>query len=180
MSLLHKSRSKLAGYVKNDWVTLELLTDIDQVLFIEKGIRGGISQISNRYKKANNIHLDDNDPCQPTSYLAYYDVNNLYGYSMSQKLPTGFFCFLTPEEIDNFDVQQIPKDGSKVYILEVDLEYPQELHDSNNDFPLAPERQFVPNESLSPYAQKVLRKLDPNPQNNPSFLNLSNKLPPRA
>lgn len=156
--------------LKMTGVTLELLTDIEQVLFIEKGIRGGISQISNRYKKANNPHLDHYDPSHPTSFLAYYDVNNLYGFNMSQKLPTGFFTFLTPEEIDCFDIRTIPEDGSKGYILEVDLEYPENLHDSHNDFPLAPEGKFIPNDNLSFYAKKVLKKLH----------NKTDALPPRA
>ncbi|XP_052799072.1 uncharacterized protein LOC128230668 [Mya arenaria] len=150
-------------------VTLELMTDIDQILFIEKGIRGGISQISNRYKKANNEYLNDYDPTKETSFLAYYYVNNLYGYSMSQQLPTGFFKFLEKEEIDTFEPEKIPEDGSKGYIPEVDLEYPKHLHDSHNDYPLAPERKFTPNEKLSPYAQHVLK-----------HLHNSEELPPRA
>lgn len=97
--------------LKKTGVTLELLTDIDQILFIERGIRGGISQISNRYAIANNLYLDEYDPSKETSYLAYYDVKNLYGYSMSQKLPTGFFRFLEKEEIESFHVQNIPEDG---------------------------------------------------------------------
>lgn len=77
--------------LKMTGVTLELMTDIDQILFIEKGIRGGISQISNRYKKANNPYVEEYDHSKETSFLAYYDINNLYGLSLSDKLPVGFF-----------------------------------------------------------------------------------------
>jgi hypothetical protein len=153
-------------------VSLELMTDIDQILFIEKGIRGGISQISNRYKKANNPYLSEYDPTKEKNFLAYYDINNLYGLSLSDRLPIGFFRFLSEEEIKSFDVRKIPEDGSKGYILEVDLEYPENLHDSHNDYPLAPERKFIPNEKLSPYAQRVLKKLHGKQADDP--------IPPRA
>ena len=166
--------------LKMTGVCLELMTDIDQVLFIEKSIRGGVSQISERYAQANNPYLDEYDPSEPSSFIAYYDINNLYGYSMSQKLPIGYFQFLEQDEIDSFDIQSILKDGSKGYFLEVDLEYPQDLHDRHNDYPLAPESKFVPNEKLSPYAKMALKKLYTNPKNHPPFLNLNDKLPPRA
>ena len=67
---------------------LELLTDLDMHLFIEKGLRGGISTITNRYSKANNPYLADSDPSKPSTYIAYLDANNLHGYAMSQALPT--------------------------------------------------------------------------------------------
>jgi hypothetical protein len=86
---------------------------------IEAGIRGGLSQISNRYKKANNPYLTSYEPSKPTSYLQYLDANNLYGLAMSQPLPVGNFKFM--EDIANFDVMKIPPDGETGYILEVSL-----------------------------------------------------------
>jgi hypothetical protein len=75
-------------------VELELLTDPDVYLFIEEGLRGGISMISNRFSKANNPYVPDYDPDQDSSYVMYLDANNLYGWAMSQSLPTGEFDWL--------------------------------------------------------------------------------------
>lgn len=100
-------------------VRLELLSDIDQIMFIEKGIRGGISQTSNRYKRANNPLLSDFDRSQPTSYLMYLDMNNLYGWAMIQPLPTNDFKFLSQEEINKIDIRTVSQDHERGYILEV-------------------------------------------------------------
>ena len=77
--------------LKYSGVTLELLTDIDQHLFVEKGLRGGVSMVSHRYARANNPHMEDFNPAEPTTWLQYLDANNLYGWAMSQHLPVSNF-----------------------------------------------------------------------------------------
>ena len=122
-------------------INLELLSDIDMLLMIEKGIRGGISIISNRYGKANNKYMKDHNKKEASKYLMYVDANNLYGWAMSQKLPVHSFKWLTDKEIKNlFKVQVVQFWERTPCILEVDLEYPEELHDLHNDYPLCPER----------------------------------------
>ena len=76
-------------------VSLELLTDSNMYLFIEKGLRGGISMVSHRHATANNPQMEDFNPEQPTSYLMYLDSNNLYGWAMSQPMPTGGFQWVS-------------------------------------------------------------------------------------
>ena len=122
-------------------INLELLSDVDMLLMIEKGIRGGISIISNRYGKANNKYMKDYNKKEASKYLMYVDANNLYGCAMSQKLPVHSFKWLTDREIKNLFKVQIVQFWEKTpCILEVDLEYPEELHDLHNDYPLCPER----------------------------------------
>ena len=116
-------------------VRLELLTDYDMLMMIEKGIRGGVSMISTRYGKANNPYMKDYDPDQPTKFISYLDANNLYGWAMSKPLPIDCFRFMNNEEMKNWE--------SMPCILEVDLTYPEKLHDLHNDYPLAPERVTV-------------------------------------
>ena len=122
-------------------INLELLNDVDMLLMIEKGIRGGISIISNRYGKANNKYMKDFNKTKPSKHLIYIDANNLYGGAMSQELPTHGFKWLSNKEIENLYNNQIVQVWEKTpCILEVDLEYPKELHDLHNDYPLCPER----------------------------------------
>ena len=122
-------------------INLELLNDVDMLLMIEKGIRGGISIISNRYGKANNKYMKDFNKTELSKHLIYVDANNLYGGAMSQKLPTHGFKWLSNKEIENLYNNQIVQVWEKIpCILEVDLEYPEELHDLHNDYPLCPER----------------------------------------
>ena len=100
------------------------------------GIRGGVSVISHRHAKANVPNLPDYDPSKPNNHLMYLDANNLYGWAMSQPLPTGGFQWLTNAEILQLDIDTVP--DSIGYFLEVDLEYPSGLHDLHADYPLAP------------------------------------------
>ena len=138
---------------------LDLLLDSDQGLFIEKGIRGGISMISNRVAVANNPEVPDYDASKPTNWLQYLDANNLYGWAMMQPLPERNFRFLSENEVSDFDVNVPRVEDDKGYILEVDLLYPEELHDLHNDYPLAPERLVVTKEMISEYGKHLSEKL---------------------
>ena len=72
--------------LKKKGVKLELLTDYDMLLMIEKGIRGGICQATHRSAKVNNKYLKSYDKNNASSYVKYLDANNLYGWAISQKL----------------------------------------------------------------------------------------------
>ena len=102
-------------------IDLELLTDIDMHLFIEKGMRGGISMVSKRHAKANNPYVADYDKTRDSNYIMYYDANNLYGVAMSRSLPyRGFKWVDKPfiRKVGDKNVFNKPKD--KCWILEVD------------------------------------------------------------
>ena len=139
-------------------IQLELMTDIDMFQFIEKGMRGGISYIANRYGKANNKYMKEYDEKAPSKYIMYLDANNLYGWAMSQYLPTGDFKWMTEKQINKINLAQYNEDSNKGLILEVDLEYPKELHDLHNDYPLAAERVCVNKDMLSEYCKKIATK----------------------
>ena len=140
-------------------VELELLTDPDMLLMIEKGIRGGVSMISTRYGKANNPYMGDSyDPNQPTKYISYLDANNLYGWAMCKPLPTHGLEWMEQDELNNW--KKLSDSEGTGCILEVDLEYPKELHDLHNDYPLAPELMEV----------NKIEKLIPNLNNKTNYI----------
>ncbi len=116
-------------------IELDLISDQDMYLMIEKGIRGGVSSIMKRYSKANHKYLDDYDPEKPSQHILYLDANNLYGWAMNKPLPYKNFEWIPDNKLKDWK--------SKPCILEVDLEYPKELHDLHNEYPLAPERLWV-------------------------------------
>jgi len=131
--------------LKKTDVKLELLNDVDMLLMIEKGIRGGVSMIPKQYAKANNKYMKDFNLEEESKFIQYLDANNLCGWAMSQPLPVSNFKWMTGSELENWEA-----DG-KGCILELDLEYPKEFHNIHNDYPLAPERLMVNNvEKLIP------------------------------
>ena len=122
---------------------LELLTDYQMLLMIEEGIRGGMCQSVHRYANANNKYMKNYDKKIESSYLTYLDVNNLYGWTMSQKLPVnGFLRYdnylsdFTEDFIKNQD-----ENSDKGYFLAVDVEYSKKLWISHKDLPFLPERK---------------------------------------
>ncbi len=117
-------------------IELDLISDPNMYQMIEReGIRGGISSIMKRYSIANHKYLKDYDPQKPSQYILYLDANNLYGWAMSKPLPYKNFKWITEKELNNW--------REKPCILEVDLEYPEELHDLHEEYPLAPERLLI-------------------------------------
>ena len=136
-------------------VDLELINDIDMHLFIEKGMRGGVSYIAKRRNKANNKYIESHDNSEESVYIIYLDANNLYGWATTHYLPYGGFKWLSKKEIDKFDLNSIFGNSPIGYILEIDLEDPDELHDLHNDYPLAPEKLEISQDMLSKYCSDI-------------------------
>ena len=110
--------------------------------------------VAKRYAKANNSLVGDHDPNWPTSHILYLDANNLYGWAMSQPLPTGGFEWV--EACEGLAIADLPADSPCGYIFEVDLEYPEDLHNVHNTYPLAPERMAVVREWMSEYQHELI------------------------
>ena len=133
---------------------LEKISDIYQYLFIEKGTRGGISYIAKRYAIANNKNLNDYKSEELSTFISYLDKNNLYGWTMSKYLPYAEFNWV--KNVDELDVVSINEKSDIGYFLEVDLDYPDELHELHNDYALAPEKLAVSNDSCGHIVKKLL------------------------
>ena len=122
-------------------IRLGLLTDPNMLLMFEHGIRGGITQAVRKYAAANNPYMGDKfDPNKDTTYLQYLDPNNLYGWAMSQPLPAGGFGWV---DVNPNEISEVATRTDKGYILEVDVSYPKELHNSHNDLPFMCERMEI-------------------------------------
>ena len=102
------------------------------LLMIESGIRGGIVTISHRHAKTNNEYMGTEfDPTKDSKFISHLDTHNLYRWAMSKQLLTSGFDWMTDDELD--DRKHLS------CFLEVDLEYPEELHDLHNAYPLSPD-----------------------------------------
>ena len=102
--------------------------------------------------------MKEYDEKAPSKYIMYLDANNLYDWAMSQYLPTGNFKWMTDKEISKIDLGMYKAYGKKELILEVGLEYPRELHNIHNDYPIAPEKVNLSNDMLSAYCKKIAEK----------------------
>ena len=108
--------------LKMTGMMLEEIMDIDMCLFIEKGLRGGISFIAKRYAKPNNKYMKDYDSKNPSKVITYFDMNNLYDWAMSSYLPYGRFKW--SKNFDELDVNSVSEKSPVGYFLELDFEYP--------------------------------------------------------
>ena len=110
------------------------------LLMLEKGIRGGICHSIYRYAKANNKYKKDYDKNKELSYLQYWDVNNLYDWAMSQKLPVNNFEQIRDTYQFNEDfIKNYNEERDEGYLVEVDIQYPEKLLKLHNDLPFLPE-----------------------------------------
>ena len=133
--------------LKMTGLKLEKISDIDKYLFTEKGLKGGISYIAKRYAEANNKYMNDYDTKKPSTFISYLDMNNFYGWAMSEYLPYGGFKWL--KNVDEFDVMSVSEKSLIGYFLEVYLEYPDDLHELHmwilvdSGYSLTPEKLFL-------------------------------------
>ena len=131
--------------LKKTNIELELLTDYDMLLIVEKGIRGGTCHSINRYAKANNKYMQNYNN-KESSHIQYLDANNLYVWAMSQKLPLNGFKWLDSDNINEINeefIKNYNENDNKGYILEVDVKYPKRLHKLHSDSPFLSERMEV-------------------------------------
>ena len=138
------SKKRKESKVCPDEFRLELLTDIDMLLMFEKGIRGGITQAVKRYAKASNKYMNDlYNPDEVSIFLQYVDINNEYGWSMISNLPAHGFKWKNGEDFTTEKIDELVKEKKRGYILEVDVEYPKELHENHNELPFLTERMRI-------------------------------------
>ena len=126
--------------LKKTNIELVLLTDYDMLLMVEEGIRGGICHSIHRYAKANNKYMKE------LSYIQYLDVNNLYGWAMSKKLPVNGFKWLDSDKINEINedfMKNYDENNDKGYIFEVDVKYPKRFHELHSDLPFLSERMEI-------------------------------------
>jgi len=162
--------------LKKTEAKLELISDPEMFNMIDKSIRGGVASVMQRHSSANNKYMGKFNPDHPSKYIFYTDCNNLYGWAMSQYLPIGDFKWLTPEEAAEIIWTEQKEEQSTGYFVECDLEYPAELHQTHNDFPLAPERLLIQSEQLSA-TQLKLKTIYNLPRSAPTAKLIPNLMP---
>ena len=144
-------------------------TEMNMVCFFMQCIRGGCSGIMKRYARANNHLMPSTyDPTKPETFIVYLDANNLYGWSMMQNLPYRHFEWLSESWLNSINIGGAEfmrkyfaslREKSEGCFFEVKLEYPKELHDAHNLYPLAPERRCIKESEVSYFTRHLHDKL---------------------
>lgn len=147
--------------LKTTKMRLECLHEMKMYELFERGVRGGICTVSEKYSRANNVHMGEKYiPEDPSVYLFGVDATNLYGHCMTFSLPYGQFKWVQGSQSELKDMLlQCEAEASIGYVAEVDLHYPSSLHAETDDFPLAPEKIPIKSGYLSPYSQRLRTKL---------------------
>ena len=128
----------MASLFKKTGIKLELLTDNDTLLMVEKGIRGGICQAVFRYAKANNKYMKNYDKNEESSFLQYLDADNQYAWSMCEKMPVDGFKWIEKDGLLKFTekfIKNYDKNSHIRYFFEVDVEYSKSLYKLHSDLP---------------------------------------------
>ena len=151
------------AFLKVSKIKLELITDYEMYLFFEEGIRGGLSQISTRYAKANNKYMKSYDKTKPDTYISYFDANNLYGHSMCEYLPYKDFKW-NNDEWDLDKILNLSDTSNKGYLFSVDLHIPEDKHEYFNNYTPLPLNKVIKKEELNPlftqdYKESKIKKL---------------------
>ena len=146
------------AFLRHSSLTLELLSDINQYLFIIKGIGGGMSMVSKRYAVANNKYVEGYNSSKSSSFILYLDANNLYGRAMQEYLPWKNFEWMSPHQLNYDFIKWLELEGEVGCIIQCSLEYPVALHDYHSDYPLAPVKKSIPYGMLSPLARMICDK----------------------
>ena len=146
------------AFLRHSSLTLELLSDINQYLFIIKGIRGGMSMVSKRYALTNNKYVEGHNFSKSSSFILYLDANNLYGRAMQEYLPWKNFEWMSPHQLNYDFIKGLEPEGEVGCIMQCSLEYPVALHNYHSDYSLAPVKKSMPYGMLSPIAKIVCDK----------------------
>ena len=146
------------AFLRHSSLTLELLSDINQYLFIIKGIRGGMSMVSKRHAVTNNKYVEGYNSSKSSSFILYLDANNLYGRAMQEYLPWKNFEWMSPHQLNYDFIKRLEPEGEVGCIIQCSLEYPVALHDYHSDYPLAPIKKSIPYGMLSPVARMIWDK----------------------
>ena len=130
--------------LKKKKVKLDFLTDINMLLMVEKDIRGGIYHYIYRYAKVNNKYMKNYDKNKESSYLQYWDINNLYGSTMLQNLAVSNFEWIKDSSRFNEEfIKNYNEESDEGYFLEADVQYLEKLHELHNDLPFLPDRRKI-------------------------------------
>jgi hypothetical protein len=157
----------LSAALRMTRVKLQLFTDIDQYNFVSKSVRGGLSYINHRKAVANNKEINPN--ATESNYITYWDANNLYGWAMMKPMPLGGYQWIQPSSwvddlgqkiragVDFQDVMEELDRRDVNFFLEVDAEFPPQIHDWMSDYPMLPEKMVPPNGKT----EKLINHLGP-------------------